>query len=472
MKFTCLVPLLGYMAMASAQNLSFVKADPGPGFQDADAGAMAMADVDGDGDMDIMMTGKGGPVKSTLYLNDGSGNFSESTVSSFENVFGGWVAFSDVDGDLDLDLLVTGKTHGGITVANMYRNDGSGTYTLAAAPFTPSWGGEGAFGDVDGDGDPDVLLTGADQQDNPLAELYLNDGSGNFAVVPNTPFTPVGVGRVSFFDFDKDNDLDVLLTGETQDGSQVTKLYANDGSGTFAEVAEGILPGLAKGSMAVGDCDNDGDADILLSGLGDSGVSRTDLYLNEGDWVFALYAGTPFPGTIAGKTVLADLDVDGDLDVLVNGASAAGIVSLVFENVGGHVFLPADSLDGMYLTSMAVGDIDGDSDPDIVLGGTSFIPPTRGTRTFLNTTSPVMTEESFASGGVVLHPNPNHGGFTLTQRGQGPASAEIFDMAGRLVQKMEWQGESREVRLAVPPGTYIIRTEADGKIGVEKFVVR
>lgn len=67
-------------------------------FQDADVGAMEFADVDNDGDKDVLITGKGGPVLTTLFLNDGSGNFSPSTSDPFLDVF---------DGDVDFLMLIT-----------------------------------------------------------------------------------------------------------------------------------------------------------------------------------------------------------------------------------------------------------------------------------------------------------------------------------------------------------------------------
>ncbi|MEY3052827.1 MAG: hypothetical protein RLY31_2612 [Bacteroidota bacterium] len=433
---------------------------------------MVMADVDGDGDNDIMMTGKGGPVKSTLYLNDGAGNFNEATAAPFENVFGGWVAFADVDGDQDLDLLVTGSTHGGTRSAKLYMNEGSGQYALVPSPFTPCWGGEFAFGDADGDGDQDVLLTGDDQFDNPLALLYLNDGTGAFVATANTFFTPVKSSTVSFFDFDDDNDLDVLLTGENNDGIRVTELYSNSGGGSFTKVADTPFTGVAGGAVAVGDSDGDGDEDILISGQSPTGFPVTELYLNNGGGSFSQLPTSLFPGSAGGVTMFSDFDVDGDPDVLMTGFGDAGVFSYVFENVGGNTYLPADTLDGAYLSSAAIGDMDGDSDEDIVIGGTSFVAPIRGTRTYLNTIRTVGTDESSASGMVTIHPNPNNGGFTLSNSGQGIAKARIFDVTGQLVKKADWSGARQHVQLDVPPGTYFVRIEANGKRWVEKFVVQ
>jgi hypothetical protein len=62
---------------ANSQTISVTLSTPSIPFQDADLGAMAFDDIDNDGDKDLLITGigSGNPVKTTLYLNDGSGNF-------------------------------------------------------------------------------------------------------------------------------------------------------------------------------------------------------------------------------------------------------------------------------------------------------------------------------------------------------------------------------------------------------------
>src|SRR4249920_2160632 len=92
--------------------------------------------------------------------------------------------------------------------------------------------------------------------------------------------TPVFHSSVAWSDYDNDGDLDILLTGSG--GGGVTMLYRNSGGAnpTFSDVGAG-LTGVAGGSVAWGDYDNDGDLDILLTGAS-SGVRQAKLYRNSG----------------------------------------------------------------------------------------------------------------------------------------------------------------------------------------------
>jgi hypothetical protein len=111
---------------------------------------------------------------SKLYTNDGSGGFSEVMDTPFEEVADGAIAFADVDGDNDQDVLITG-TDGSAGISKLYTNDGSGNFTeVTDTPFEDVVNGSIAFADVDGDNDQDVLITGQDPV-NYIAKLYLND---------------------------------------------------------------------------------------------------------------------------------------------------------------------------------------------------------------------------------------------------------------------------------------------------------
>jgi uncharacterized protein YuzB (UPF0349 family) len=91
-----------------------------------------------------------------------------------------------------------------------------------------------AFADVDGDSDLDVLITGNASKSGhnsspiPISKLYINDGNGFFTVLDNEPFDGVFFSSIAFADMDGDSDLDVMITGRVSFSKTITKSYFND----------------------------------------------------------------------------------------------------------------------------------------------------------------------------------------------------------------------------------------------------
>ena len=94
------------------------------------------------------------------------------------------------------------------SIAQLFTNDGSGTFTLVAG--TPFPGVESAgseFADIEGDGDLDLILTGISSGGR-IAHLYLNDGTGTFTLDTSQPFKDVSIGDVIIEDLDGDNKIE------------------------------------------------------------------------------------------------------------------------------------------------------------------------------------------------------------------------------------------------------------------------
>lgn len=246
--------------------------------------SLSFADVDGDGDQDLLITGAtsltGGGRISKMFLNDGMGNFSEKTGTPFQAVSIGSVAFSDVDGDDDQDVLITGQNNSLERIAKLYMNDGEGNYREKTAPFEEVLLGSVAFSDLDGDDDQDVLIIGENRSKDRIAKLYMNDGSGNFTEKMGTPFDGVFEGSVTFSDVNGDNALDILLTGGNNPNNKITELYMNDGSGNFTEKTDTPFEGVFMSSVAFSDVDGDDDQDLLVTGSGNT-EPIAKLYINE-----------------------------------------------------------------------------------------------------------------------------------------------------------------------------------------------
>ena len=167
----------------------------------------------------------------------------KSIATPFDEVEKSSIAFADVDGDADKDVLITGENNSNQPIAKLYTNDGNGSFT--EVPGTPFGGVEDssiAFADVDGDGNQDVLTTGKNILF--ISKLYINDGNGNFSDISVTPFDGVSSGSIAFSDVDGDDDEDLLITGRDNTDQGIAKLYNNDGSGNFSEVSGTVFEGV------------------------------------------------------------------------------------------------------------------------------------------------------------------------------------------------------------------------------------
>ena len=372
MRLTLLFSLCLFAKTSLAQ--VFVEVPPPSVFDGVTGSSTTFADVDGDGDSDVLITGSNSSFDAIakLYLNDGAGNYTEVEDTPFDGSFSGAAAFSDIDGDGDEDVLITGD-NGTERMAKLYTNDGTGEFTeVMGTPFTGVTGGSIAFSDVDADGDNDVLLTGIDNSFDVFSKLYLNDGAGNFSELPDTPFAPVFNGAVAFADIDGDNDEDLLIIGGESSSEGVAKLYSNDGTGSFTEVADTPFPGVVRGDVAFTDIDNDGDKDLIITGQIELFVGSAGLYTNDGTGVFSEVENTPFDSVYNSALAFSDIDNDGDEDLLITGRNNADErIAKLYSNdgLGGFSEVIGTQFDPVEFGAVAFSDVDNDGDNDVLITG-------------------------------------------------------------------------------------------------------
>ncbi|MEN8150617.1 MAG: FG-GAP-like repeat-containing protein [Planctomycetota bacterium] len=367
-------------------------------------------DLDGDSDIDLGLgqaTGSLTPLARVAKNSSGSfgaGSALPTAAATGDNWSVSDFAFGDVDGDSDLDLVVTteSKFYGATFLVKVgtllyynYKtppfsstrvllNDGSGTFTQKTTAMpnplkatTDLFQGSAVdLGDVDGDGDLDMLITRSQ-----AAEV--------------STWSKVSSGWVGIYD--------IVFTVAPSTSTPATRVLLNDGKGVFTESAS-ALPSVSSGDLfagddvLLGDIDGDSSIDIVLTGDGSKlrdatateyvSGSKTRILINGGTGSFTNATSTMFPSTGSGDDwggmalAMGDLDGDSDKDLVITTSRSitSGSTSLPSTRVfvkSATSFahdasaLPTVRTDGqgeMWRgVDLAIADLNGDGVPEIVL---------------------------------------------------------------------------------------------------------
>lgn len=268
-----------------------------------DSEDIGIADFDADGDLDILIVSED-DMTNELYLKDGSGNFTDEShripVAGISNA----VEVFDVNADQLPDLLIGNNGQNRLVV-----NIGGATFvdeTQDRLPLANDVTQDVDLGDVDSDGDLDILV--GNEGDN---SLLINDGSGIFSNetglrLPLRHSQEV-TREADFGDLDGDGDLDILFANVTNlvsGGDSQNRILLNDGSGVFTDVTQERLPPSSERSFDgdILDLDNDGDNDIITGNLpgGTNTPQPYNIYLNDGNGMFSVGTSFVFPAGITG----------------------------------------------------------------------------------------------------------------------------------------------------------------------------
>ena len=370
------------------------------------ANSIELADVNNDGYTDIIVSGYDS-TRSGLYIDirtgSSNGTFSQGYQTNFitypdtiaEYLGGlGNISLADVNLDGNIDLYINGSAK-----SKLLFNSSSGYFSesswLQNMSVTYS---DGKWGDVNMDGRPDLFLMGVNEYgDNILNELFINTGT-DLDEDPTTIFPSLFTGSSAWGDYDNDGDPDLIIGGRTANpNSSVSRLYQNDPIGRLTEVTTAdAINGIKAGAFRFADLDADGDLDLIMSGWNKiEGDLVTYILENEPLGTFSLASGQIDFAVAYGTIDAIDLNLDGLQDIVISGADDVSIYSGRVHSLSGRVYM--NNGDGTFneikqlngARSAKFVDVDQDGIPDLVANGTTEIgnPDSTFSDVYLNTSS-------------------------------------------------------------------------------------
>lgn len=339
---------------------------------------VALADLNGDGKLDVVVSdGDGLAVGNSMsiYLGNGDGTFAPRQAVSLGSgrIAPIGITTADFDGDSDVDMAVACDAVGAVMVL---RNNGNGTFATPVSIPVGSYADDVAAGDLNGDGRADLVVGHAEYR----VSVLINNGAGGFNAATGYDNLHLGtfwagpqLPTVALGDVDRDGDLDVLYGNtRTWDGDnetgQIIQLR-NSGNGTLTRDANIPLVWYSAGptDLVTADMNGDGALDILgssYSGRADDGVC---VVLNNGSGGFGPAVRYP-AGQTTRSLAAADMNGDGKLDILTGDDYSNAVA--VYINPGNGVLptIPQDFA-GSAQSFQDAADIDGDGDLDMFTSG-------------------------------------------------------------------------------------------------------
>jgi hypothetical protein len=341
----------------------------------------AWADYDNDGDLDFISIGLDGnstPV-TALYKNT-SGTFAVQSTPELPNVYNAFVSWGDYDSDGRLDLVIAGETvfnSNTSSITKVFKNTPTGFQEQFSGLFPPINSGDARWLDYNNDGHLDLVITGTSITSDGnsglnqvfISKLFKNTGS-TFVEVFANGFQGLGYSSVDAADFNADGLVDIIFSGSRSGGMaplERTKIYQNSGT-SFSEVFIDQISGISFGDAKWWDFDLDGDMDVVVEGAND-GVRNGKVFRNNGTSFTEVFIDV-LPKLSSSSIDIGDFDMDGDDDLVVSGNTGSGLVTTIFRNDNtslSEVF--AGAVSGLHQGTVSWGDSDGDGDLDILARG-------------------------------------------------------------------------------------------------------
>lgn len=426
-----------------------------PGLESASA---AWADYDNDGDLDLALTGFSSLVAERSFIFRNDNGVMVPVDSSIIKVSNGSVNWADFDNDGDQDLLINGQNNGSL-LCELYRND-----SLSFVPVNPGFiraMGIQRWFDIDHDGFSDVIISGImDSLWVDTTIVYRNNGNSTFSYFP-TNLPGLLTSGMEVADYDNDSLPDIFILASNPDNLPVSALFHNNGNGNFTMDTVSFMQ-IYTGIVKWGDAEGDGDLDLLYDGILADNSAYTLIYLNDGAGNFSELP-TNLPGTgEPGSVDWADIDHDGDLDVLLS--------EYLFRNDGSGVFTDVSPWmpHSFFSIPAMFADYDLDGDDDIFMLQFFGISNSTIFRKELLTVVPEFPVKNE----MTVFPNPTKGEINILFDRVGVSEFCIYSIDGKAVKEFSSDGTSNINLSELMPGTYLLGIKNDAQFSKVKLVVK
>ena len=460
---------------------------------------VAFSDLDGDGKTDLLGVNENANTLSVLSENGSGGIYSTSfsTKTDFPLATGPRaVAVHDMNGDGAPDVVTLSPA---VNYIGILRNTKAGP-PVKAASLAPAGGvdmanhvSSFAVGDLDQDGRPDLVVTNQSLNSISVMRNITAVASATVLFAYRVDFAAGDNPRaVAISDVDGDGKPDILVSNERSNNVSVFRNLAVAGvidSSSFAAKVE-FAAGTNPNSIVAGDIDLDGKTDIIVANYGSNTVSVLRNTATAGPITNASFAPKVDFATGENPFSLAIGDADGDGRVdLVTANSTANTLS-VLRNTGttgsitnASFAAKADFIAGGYPVNVTIGDLDGDSIPEItsasVVSGSISVWKTGPAPTAPPVPNPGNPSTGDSTFTIQLYPNPTKGVATLLLSGlkESVVNLDIFTANGKFIERRTVRTTGRvTVQLLnlrnQPAGIYYVKVTSTAGVHVEKMVVQ